>query len=159
MVKYIRGNVLQIPKRISLKFVDDSSNSQSLFSTDNVKIKKRTIITDKFITSTKHFGSLQQVKMDNRYRLSIDNERKPPRHESKNFIAKNIENAAKTKKIEYYSDDDNCDANKQKRRLSTSSEGTRKSWSIEPKVAIINYNVNPTNVKEGSQNDSDSRVR
>lgn len=94
------------------------------------------------------------------YRASIEENRKPARHISKNFIIKNIQDAPKTRKIEYDTDGDDAPSYgiSSNRRTSGSSDRARKTWAIVPKMPIINYDISPQQIIETPEDDPEGIV-
>lgn len=139
--------------------------SQNSLRNYNDKITVRTVL--KPVQTTQNFSldsKIDKVERIERvskifHKPSLEEEKRTTRRKSQNFILKNIKNAAKTKKIEYDTDEDITDLSSisNRRRSSSSSKELWKNWSIRPKVPIINYNVNPKEIVEEDEKEKEQR--
>lgn len=162
LIKHIRQNVLQIPKRISINRENKTEvKSESILTSIDIP-KQNNYMNPRLVHKFLVKNSTEKVKVDKTdkiiktaYKASVQVERKSTKQSTKNFIEKNILGAPKTKKIEYDTDDDFISISSS-RRASGASTKSRKSWE-ESKIQVIKYNVSPPeNIKTTASNETEN---
>lgn len=147
-----------MPQRVSLteREAEEMNSKTKEQSTSNPtdRIHARTYIKSNPSTrsSTLDYNKIsdrneKMLKVINKF--GNDEEKKPSRHIRQNFVLKNIQGAAKTKKIEYDTGDELPEVTSisSVRRQSTSAN-FRSSWENRSKIKVINYNVSPQGIVE-----------
>lgn len=165
VVKALRENVLQMPKRVSMNKGEGAE--QNFQSPENhVDLQQQNVLAVTLLKPRLPTQKRNTDKTDgsakisrNLKKSSIEGEKISVKYERKNFIKRNITSAAKTKKIEYDTDDyiSVNSSSISSKRSSTISENSKRRW--EPAAKKLNYNVISTkNIEESNEDNAELNV-